>query len=104
MELPLHLAWSGMTSYDMSKARRRMGPYRTVLHEVLRGDLPRYRNLLFQLWPVLRTLVGHPVRTVQEAASPQLAPHTGSHMTDTPELHTRLLTDVVALDSPYLRF
>lgn len=30
--------------------------------------------------------------------------HTGSRMTDTPELHTRLLADVIALDSPYPRF
>ncbi|GHF37704.1 hypothetical protein [Streptomyces morookaense] len=60
VELPLHLAWSGMTSYDMSKPRQRMGLYRTVLHEGLRDDLPRYlnRDLLLQLWPVLRTLVG----------------------------------------------
>jgi hypothetical protein len=41
VELPLHMAWSVMTSYDMSKPRRRMGLYRTVLHEGLRDDLPR---------------------------------------------------------------
>lgn len=54
------MAWSGMTSYDMGKPRRRMGLYRTVLHEGLRDDLPRYLNqdLLLQLWPVLRALVG----------------------------------------------
>ncbi|MGW0814565.1 hypothetical protein ACWD00_15145 [Streptomyces viridiviolaceus] len=75
VELPLHLAWSGMTSYDMSKPRQRMGLYRTVLHEGLRDDLPRYlnRDLLLQLWPVLRTLVGRTVRTVWEDAFPQLA-------------------------------
>lgn len=75
VELPLHTAWSGMTSYDMSKPRQRMGLYRTVLHEGLRDDLPRYLNqdLLLQLWPVLRTLVGRTVRTVWEDAFPQLA-------------------------------
>lgn len=75
VELPLHIAWSGMTSYDMSKPRQRMGLYRTVLHEGLREDLPRYLNqdLLLQLWPVLRTLVGRTVRTVWEGAFPQLA-------------------------------
>ncbi|MGV4989142.1 hypothetical protein ACVB8X_43350 [Streptomyces sp. NRAIS4] len=75
VELPLHLAWSGMTSYDMSKPRQRMGLYRTVLHEGLRDDLPRYlnRDLLLQLWPVLRTLVGRTVRTVWEDTFPQLA-------------------------------
>lgn len=38
------MAWPGMTSYDMSKPRQRMGLYRTVLHEGLRDDLPRYLN------------------------------------------------------------
>ncbi|MER6561306.1 hypothetical protein ABT300_26945 [Streptomyces sp. NPDC001027] len=78
IELPLHLAWSEMTSYDMSKPRQRMGLYRTVLHEGLRDDLPRYlnRDLLLQLWPVLRSLVGRTVRTVWEDAFPQLASRT----------------------------
>ncbi|MEV6759622.1 hypothetical protein AB0N16_03020 [Streptomyces sp. NPDC051105] len=78
VELPLHMAWSGMTSYDLSKPRQRMGLYRTVLHEGLHDDLPRYlnQNLLLQLWPVLRTLVGRTVRTVWEDAFPQLASHT----------------------------
>ncbi|MGW1614574.1 hypothetical protein ACWCQZ_35050 [Streptomyces sp. NPDC002285] len=74
VELPLHMAWSGMTSYDMSKPRQRMSLYRTVLHEGLRDDLPRYLNqdLLLQLWPVLRALVGSTVRTVWEDTFPQL--------------------------------
>ncbi|MFI8308243.1 hypothetical protein ACIF80_33505 [Streptomyces sp. NPDC085927] len=78
VELPLHLAWSGMTSYDLGKPRQRMGLYRTVLHEGLRDDLPRYLNqdLLLQLWPVLRTLVGRTVRTVWEDTFPQLASRT----------------------------
>jgi hypothetical protein len=78
VELPLHMAWSGMTSYDMAKPRQRMGLYRTVLHEGLRDDLPRYlnRDLLLQLWPVLRTLVGRTVRNVWEDAFPQLASRT----------------------------
>ncbi|MET8136328.1 hypothetical protein ABZV24_31060 [Streptomyces sp. NPDC005251] len=72
VELPLHMAWSGMTSYDMDKPRQRMGLYRTVLHEGLRDDLPHHldQDLLLQLWPVLRTPVG---RTVWEDAFPQLA-------------------------------
>ncbi|MFJ8080038.1 hypothetical protein ACIQ6Y_05325 [Streptomyces sp. NPDC096205] len=78
VELPLHMAWSGMTSYDMSKSRQRMGLYRTVLHEGLRDDLPQYlnRDLLVQLWPVLRTLVGRTVRTVWEDAFAELASRT----------------------------
>ncbi|MFJ5837690.1 hypothetical protein ACIQGO_13165 [Streptomyces shenzhenensis] len=75
VDLPLHVAWSGMTSYDLSRPRQRMGLYRTVLHEGLRDDLLRYLNqsLLLQMWPVLRTLVGRTVRTVWEDAFPQLA-------------------------------
>jgi hypothetical protein len=78
VDLPLHMAWSGMTSYDLGKPRQRMGLYRTVLHEGLHDDLPRYLNqdLLLQLWPVLRTLVGRTVRAVWEDAFPQLASHT----------------------------
>ncbi|THA63216.1 hypothetical protein E6P78_22065 [Streptomyces sp. A0958] len=75
VQLPLHVAWSGMTLYDLSKPRQRMGLYRTVLHEGLRDDLPEYLNryLLLQMWPVLRTLVGRTVRAVWEDAFPQLA-------------------------------
>ncbi|WP_432104415.1 hypothetical protein [Streptomyces sp. bgisy091] len=76
VDLPLHMAWSGMTSYDLGKPRQRMGLYRTVLHEGLRDDLPRYldQDLLLQMWPVLRSLVGRSVRAVWEDAFPQLAP------------------------------
>ncbi|MEU2583644.1 hypothetical protein ABZ612_11890 [Streptomyces avermitilis] len=80
VDLPLHMAWSGMTSYDLGKPRQRMGLYRTVLHEGLHDDLPRYlnRDLLLDLWPVLRTLVGRSVRTVWEDTFPQLASRTRS--------------------------
>ncbi|MGW1047506.1 hypothetical protein [Streptomyces sp. NPDC002547] len=80
VDLPLHMAWSGMTSYDMDKPRQRMGLYRTVPHEGLRDDLPRYLNqdLLLQMWPVLRTLVGRTVRTVWEDAFSPLASRTRS--------------------------
>ncbi|WP_063483382.1 hypothetical protein [Streptomyces ambofaciens] len=78
VDLRLHVAWSGMTSYDLGKPRQRMGLYRTVLHEGLYDDLPRYLNqdLLLELWPVLRTLVGRSVRAVWEDAFPQLASRT----------------------------
>ncbi|GAA2564601.1 hypothetical protein GCM10010424_01470 [Streptomyces lienomycini] len=79
-DLPLHMAWSGMASYDMSKSRQRMGLYRTVLHEGLRDDLPRHlnRNMLLHLWPVLRTLVGRTVCVVWVDAFPQLSSRTRS--------------------------
>ncbi|MEV7891238.1 hypothetical protein ACWD3I_43610 [Streptomyces sp. NPDC002817] len=75
VDLPLHVAWSGMTSYDLDKPRQRMGLYRTVLHEGLREDLTSVLNqdVLLELWPTLRRLVGRTVRTVWEDAFPQLA-------------------------------
>ncbi|WP_327713996.1 hypothetical protein OG381_00120 [Streptomyces sp. NBC_00490] len=75
VDLPLHVAWSGMTSYDLDNPRRRMGLYRTVLHEGLREDLTSLLNqdVLLELWPTLRRLVGRTVRTVWEDAFPQLA-------------------------------
>ncbi|MGW6016291.1 hypothetical protein [Streptomyces sp. NPDC055210] len=75
VELPVHVAWSGMTAYDLGRPRQCMGLYRTVLHEGLREDLPVYLNhdLLLQLWPTLRSLVGRTVRTVWEDAFPVLA-------------------------------
>lgn len=64
-----------MTVYNLDKPRQRMGLYRTVLHEGLSEDVSRYlnRDLLVQMWPVLRTLVGRTVRAVWEDAFPQLA-------------------------------
>ncbi|WP_097275713.1 hypothetical protein [Streptomyces sp. TLI_55] len=75
VDLPLHVAWSGLTSYDLDKPRQRMGLYRTVLHEGLREDLTAFLNhdVLLELWPTLRRLVGRTVRTVWEEAFPQLA-------------------------------
>jgi hypothetical protein len=75
VDLPLHVAWSGLTSYDLDKPRQRMGLYRTVLHEGLREDLASClnRDVLLELWPTLRGLVGRTVRTVWEDAFPQLA-------------------------------
>jgi len=76
--LPPHMAWSGMTSHDLSKPRQRMGLQRTALHEGLHDDLPLYLNqdLLLQLWPMLCTLVGRTVRTVWEDTFPELASRT----------------------------
>lgn len=75
VDLPQHVAWSGMASYDLGKPRQRMSLYRIVLHEGLHDDLQTYlnRDMLLQLWPVLRTLVGRTVRSVWEDAFPQLA-------------------------------
>ncbi|GGW69930.1 hypothetical protein [Streptomyces xantholiticus] len=74
VELPLHVAWSGLRVFDLDRPRQRMGLYRTVLAEGMTEDLCHFLNgnLLVDLWPVLRTLVGRTVRDVWEDAFPQL--------------------------------
>ncbi|MFI8367328.1 transcriptional regulator [Streptomyces sp. NPDC085460] len=76
VRLPLHLAWSGLTEYDLDRPRLRMSCYRVVLAEGGRDDLVRHlnRDLLVELWPVLRTLVSKDLRVVWEDAFHELAP------------------------------
>ncbi|MCX5199268.1 hypothetical protein OOK31_36215 [Streptomyces sp. NBC_00249] len=76
VELPLHIAWSGLRAYDLDRPRLRMGLYRTVLAEGGRDDLVKLldRDLLLQQWPVLRKLVSRHVRQVWEDAFPELRP------------------------------
>ncbi|MEU2564952.1 hypothetical protein ABZ626_37355 [Streptomyces longispororuber] len=74
IELPLHVAWSGLRSFDLDRPRLRMSLYRTVLAEGLRQDVVTYlnRDLLLAQWPVLRTLISRPIREVWEARFPVL--------------------------------
>lgn len=75
VELPLHVAWSGLRTYDLDRPRLRMGLYRTVLAEGQHEDLVALlnRELLLAQWPVLRTLVSRHLREVWEDAFPELA-------------------------------
>ncbi|MEU3774089.1 hypothetical protein AB0F11_12940 [Streptomyces sp. NPDC032472] len=75
VELPLHVAWSGLRAYDLDRPRLRMGLYRTVLAEGQHEDLVTLlnRELLLEQWPVLRTLVSRHIRQVWEEAFPELA-------------------------------
>lgn len=79
VQLPVHVAWSGLTAFDLDRPRSRMSLYRIVLAEGLRDDLCRYleRDLLLELWPVLRNLIGRAVRDAWEESFPELAPATG---------------------------
>ncbi|MFD9872881.1 hypothetical protein DLE01_37615 [Streptomyces sp. FT05W] len=79
VQLPLHVAWSGLTAFDLDRPRSRMSLYRTVLAEGLCDDLRRYldRDLLLELWPVLRNLIGRAVREAWEESFPELSPATG---------------------------
>ena len=75
VHLPLHVAWSGLTAFDLDKPKPRMSLYRVVLAEGQRDDLMAYlnRELLVGQWPVLRTLVSRHIRSVWESAFPELA-------------------------------
>lgn len=75
VQLPLHVAWSGMTAFDLDQPKLRMSLYRIVLAEGMRDDLAAFlnRELLLVQWPVLRKLISRHIRDVWEAAFPELA-------------------------------
>jgi hypothetical protein len=75
VQLPLHVAWSGQTKFDLDRPKPCMHMYRIVLAEGQRSDVATYlnRDLLLRQWPVLRTLISHTVRSVWESAFPELA-------------------------------
>jgi hypothetical protein len=74
VQLPLHVAWSGQTAFDLDLPKPRMHLYRIVLAEGQLGDVTTYlnRDLLITQWPVLRTLISKTVRGVWESAFPEL--------------------------------
>ncbi|MFJ9589698.1 transcriptional regulator [Streptomyces acidicola] len=76
VELPLHIAWSGLLTLDPDLPRQRMSLYRTVLGEGMRDDLCRFlnRGLLLELWPVLHKLISRAIKDVWEEAFPELRP------------------------------
>jgi hypothetical protein len=75
VQLPLHVAWSGLTAFDLDRPKPRMSLYRVVLSEGQYGDLTAYldKDLLKDQWPVLRTLISRHIRAVWESAFPELA-------------------------------
>lgn len=74
IELPLHIVWSGLRTYDLDRPRQRMSLYRTVLAEGQRDDIIRFlnRRLLLAQWPVMKTMISRHVREAWEAAFPEL--------------------------------
>jgi hypothetical protein len=74
VQLPLHVAWSGQTAFNLDLPKACMHMYRIVLAEGQRGDVTAFlnRDLLVGQWPVLRNLVGRTVKNVWESAFPEL--------------------------------
>ena len=74
VQLPAHIAWSGLTAFDVDRSPLCASMYQVVLTEGLREDLAAYlnRSLLIRHWPVLRTVVRRVIRDVWEAAFPEL--------------------------------
>ncbi|MGQ4477809.1 hypothetical protein [Streptomyces sp. SAS_276] len=79
MDLPLHLAWSGLRTFDLDDEKLLLGMYRIVLTTGLRGDCLQFLDgdLLVAHWPRLRKMVGRGVRSAWEDAFPVLRPRTG---------------------------
>lgn len=75
VQLPIHVAWSGMTMFDLDQPKQRMSMYRTVLAEGQADDLVTLLNpdLLMAQWPMLRSLISRAIRDVWEDAFPGLA-------------------------------
>jgi hypothetical protein len=74
VQLPGHIAWSGLTAFDVDRPPLCASMYQVVLTEGQREDLAAYlnRGLLVRHWPVLRTVVGRVICEVWEAAFPEL--------------------------------
>ncbi|WP_443054863.1 hypothetical protein [Streptomyces sp. NBC_00258] len=76
VDLPLHIAWSGLRVLDLDRPRQRMSLYRTVLAEGMHDDLCHFLNkgILLELWPVLHKLISTAIKDVWEDAFPELRP------------------------------
>ncbi|MCX4580651.1 hypothetical protein OHB41_47535 [Streptomyces sp. NBC_01571] len=76
MELPLHLAWSGLRAFDLGDEKLLLGMYRIVLLNGRYVDYTRYLDaaLLVAHWPILRKMLGGGVRTAWEDRFTQLRP------------------------------
>jgi hypothetical protein len=75
VQLPLHIAWSGLTAFDVERPPLCVSMYHMVLTEGLAADLVAFINprLLTSHWPTLSKVVGRVIREVWESSFPELA-------------------------------
>ena len=66
VELPLHIAWSGLRTLGLDRPRQRISLYRTVLAEGMRDDLCRFLNkgILLDLTQVLHKLISTAIKDI----------------------------------------
>lgn len=74
VQLPLHVAWSGITAFDVGQPGRCRSMYHILLTDGQREDIIAYinRHLLVSQWPILRKMVGRVIRDVWESGFPEL--------------------------------
>jgi hypothetical protein len=75
ISLPVRLAWSGPTDFDVSDHKERLTLYRTLLDCGQREDIVRYVNaeLLRHDWPRIRRLTARRLVSLWEQHLPDLA-------------------------------
>ncbi|MER7458280.1 hypothetical protein [Micromonospora sp. NPDC126480] len=73
--LPVRLAWSGLTEFDVTDPRQRLTLYRTLLDCGQREDIIRYVNpsLLRADWPRIRRLTSRRLIALWERKLPGLS-------------------------------
>jgi hypothetical protein len=77
VHLPVRLAWSGPTDFDVADPRERLTLYSLLLDCGQRSDIASYVNaaLLREDWPRLRRLTARRLINIWEQRLPDLAPH-----------------------------
>jgi len=75
VELPVRLAWSGPSDFDVADPKQRLTLYTTLLDCGQRQDIIQYVNaeLLRQDWPRIRRLTSRRLIAVWEKRLPDLA-------------------------------
>ncbi|MBY8872139.1 hypothetical protein K7640_09840 [Micromonospora sp. PLK6-60] len=75
VSLPVRLAWSGLTEFDVTDPRQRLTLYRTLLDCGQRDDIIRYANagLWRRDWPRIKRLTARRLVALWERRIPELA-------------------------------
>ncbi|MFJ8577042.1 hypothetical protein [Micromonospora sp. NPDC093277] len=74
VELPVRLAWSGLTEFNVADPRQRLTLYRTLMDCGQREDILHYVNaaLLRRDWPRIKRLTARRLVAIWERRLPEL--------------------------------